>query len=52
MVLIFLDDGVGCNKSYNSALQMGADIKADLLAPGFVPNAYKSVWQPVQTLIF
>lgn len=52
MVSMFLDDGFGCNSSYDITLMMGIEIKHDLLSSGFIPNAEKSVWSPVQVLPF
>lgn len=52
MVSMFLDDGFGCNNSFDNTLQMSIEIKQDLLFSGFIPNAEKSVWSPVQILPF
>ena len=52
LVMMFLDDGFGCAHSYSTALTLGEHIKGDLLSSGFVPNATKCVWIPVQLLEF
>ena len=52
LVTMFLDDGFGCGKNYDQSLDMGRQIKQDLLSSGFVPNHDKSVWIPVQVLPF
>jgi len=50
MVSMFLDDGFGCNKSYDTTVMIATQIKQDLLNSGFIPNDTTSVWVPVQEL--
>ena len=51
-VLMYLDDGFGCDKTITSTTELGIKIKNDLLLSGFIPNAKKSIWQPVQVIEF
>ncbi|XP_053378570.1 uncharacterized protein LOC123554439 [Mercenaria mercenaria] len=51
-VLMFLDDGYACDKIIEITRNVGNQIKADLLLSGFIPNALKSIWEPVQQLEF
>lgn len=52
MVTMFLDDGFACSQSYERSKLMGQCIKGDILKSGFVPNATKCIWIPVQVLEF
>lgn len=52
MVTMFLDDGYGCGDSYDNGMRLSQDIKGDLLLSGFIPNATKCIWVPVQILEF
>ncbi|MEW8544359.1 MAG: reverse transcriptase domain-containing protein [Candidatus Thiodiazotropha sp.] len=52
MILMYLDDGFGCAKSFSQALEIGCQVKFDLLQSGFIPKAEKSIWEPVQVLDF
>ena len=49
-IVVFLDDGLGFAASYEEALRMSTEVKADILASGFVPNAQKSMWTPVSKI--
>ena len=48
LVTMFLDDGFGCAQDFDKAENLSQEIKNDFLMSGFVPNATKSVWIPVQ----
>ena len=52
MILMYLDDGFGCAKSFGQAIELGREVKSDLLKSGFIPKAEKSIWEPVQMLDF
>ena len=52
LVSMFLDDGFACAQEYEKTKTIGQDIKNDILKSGFVPNATKSIWVPVQILEF
>ena len=52
LVTMFLDDGFGCAQDFHKAENLSQEIKNDILRSGFVPNATKSVWIPVQILEF
>lgn len=49
-VIMFLDDGFGTADSFDSAKTLSRDIKLDLLLSGLIPQADKSLWEPVQVL--
>lgn len=49
---MYLDDGFGCAQTFSRALQLGCEVKSDLLKSGFVPKAEKCIWTPVQCLEF
>jgi hypothetical protein len=49
---MFLDDGLGCSRFYESTARLGSIIKTDILNSGFIPNATKCIWLPVQNLEF
>lgn len=51
-ILMYLDDGLGCHTVEKVSLNQAIQVKADLLASGFVPKADKSLWEPVQRLVF
>lgn len=51
-VLMYLDDGF-CHNADNKLLYTQSNIiRHDLISSGFIPNEEKSVWVPVQNLIF
>lgn len=50
LILMFLDDGFGCAHIFSSSEQLAMQIKSDLLMSGFIPNATKSEWVPVQVI--
>lgn len=49
-IVVFLDDGLGFASTFSEAVRVSAEIKADLIASGFVPNVQKSVWYPTQQM--
>ncbi len=49
-IVVFLDDGLGFAETYAEALRVSSEVKADLIASGFVPNVQKSIWIPVQKI--
>ena len=51
-VLMYLDDGFGCDSTRKKAIDMAHEIKQDLLLSGFVPKVEKCMWVPVQKLQF
>ncbi|MCG8032477.1 MAG: hypothetical protein JAZ03_09910, partial [Candidatus Thiodiazotropha taylori] len=52
MVSMFLDDGFACAEDFEKTKRIGQEIKSDILQSGFVPNATKCIWVPVQVLEF
>ncbi|XP_053382628.1 uncharacterized protein LOC128549601 [Mercenaria mercenaria] len=52
MIVMFLDDGFGCEGDFLSCSDVAVSIKNDLLESGFVPKAEKSLWVPVQIIEF
>ena len=52
MVNMFLDDGFACAQGLEKTESIGQEIKTDILKSGFVPNATKCIWFPVQVLEF
>ena len=51
-VLMFLDDGFGCDTSFDETTILGSCIKEDLIRSGFVPKVEKCIWIPVQNMQF
>lgn len=49
---MYLDDGLGTNFDCVAAVCPSKQVKNDLLASGFVPKNDKSLWDPIQTLVF
>jgi hypothetical protein len=49
-IVVFLDDGLGFAGSLEDANKVSANIKADLIKSGFVPNIQKSIWKPCKTI--
>ena len=46
--MMYLDDGTGCNDSYEHSLRESQSVRSDLIRAGFVINEGKSHFQPVQ----
>ena len=46
-IVVFLDDGLGYEDSFQKACKHSAEVKLDLIEAGFVPNVQKSTWNPV-----
>lgn len=51
-ILMYMDDGLGCNVDKSKASEQANRVKSDLLLSGFVPKSDKSLWSPTQELIF
>ena len=49
-IVLFLDDGAGCEHTYAAACSVSASVRQDLISAGVVPNVEKSVWDPTQIL--
>ena len=47
-----MDDGLGAEKNKFTAILHSRIVHKDVLDSGFVPNDEKSIWDPVQELIF
>lgn len=52
MAAMFADDRYGCGDSYDNSMRLGRDIMGDSLLSGFIPNATKCIWAPMQILEF
>lgn len=48
MMVLFLDDGFGCNSTFENTSVIAAEVKADLLNSRFVPKVEKTFRVPVQ----
>jgi hypothetical protein len=44
---MYLDDGIGIDPDEQLCQNIANEVKIDLIKSGFVPNAEKSLWQPV-----
>ena len=44
LILMYIDDGFGCADHFEKALELGYQVKSDVLKSGFIPKAEKSVW--------
>lgn len=51
-ITMFLDDGYGCARTFEDTSKVGQEIKQDLISSGFIPNATKCIWVPVQLMEF
>ena len=51
-ILVYLDDGLGAEKDFVTALYHSNIVRQDILDSGFVQNVDKSIWIPIQDLIF
>ena len=47
-IVVYLDDGAGCNENYEHCLRDSQTVRKDLLSAGFVINEEKSHFIPVQ----
>ena len=47
-IVVYLDDGAGCNDSFEHCLRESQIVRSDLIRAGFVINEGKSHFQPVQ----
>lgn len=52
LALMYLDDGIGGNLSFESAENISVQVRKDLTLAGFTANDEKSNWEPVQKLVF
>ena len=46
-IVVYVDDGLGYEDSFQKAYKHSAEVKSDLIHSGFVPNVQKSIWTPV-----
>lgn len=49
-IVMYLDDGIGFGQDFESARSISESVRADLQSSGFVINASKSLWNPIQSL--
>ena len=49
-LVLYLDDGVGCEKDFLSTQHCSNIVRSDLVRAGLVPNCEKSVWTLVKRL--
>ena len=49
-VVLYLDDGISCEKNLEVANSVSKSVRDDLIMAGVVPNRTKSVWDPVQKI--
>lgn len=49
-IVMYLDDGIGFGQDFESARSISESVRADLRSSGFVINASKSLWNPIQSL--
>ena len=51
-IAICLDDGLVIENDYGVCKTLSSTIKEDLRRVGFVVNAEKSIWEPVQSIVW
>lgn len=51
-VTMYLDDGIGIGNDFQSTRSVSESVREDLRLSGFVINERKSVWLPVQNLVW
>ena len=49
-VVMYLDDGIGFDQTFESAVAISKSVHSDLRSSGFVINERKSMWNPIQCL--
>ena len=49
-LVLYLDDGAGCEKDFASTQSCSDTVRADLVKAGLVANCDKSIWIPTQCL--
>ena len=49
-VVMYLDDGIGFDQTFESAVAISKSVQSDLRSSGFVINERKSMWNPSQCL--
>ena len=48
VILMFLDDGIGGDRSVERSRIRSDSVHQDLASPGFTANDDKSIWEPTQ----
>ena len=51
-IVVYLDDGLGFGSTYEEALIISKRVKLDLHKAGLIENEKKSIWEPIQRLIW
>jgi hypothetical protein len=51
-VTVYLDDGLGLADNEKVCYEQAERVKTVLILSGFVPNRYKCIWKPVQSLVW
>ena len=51
-VTVYLDDGLGLADNEKVCYEQAERVKTVLILSSFVPNRYKSIWKPVQSLVW
>jgi hypothetical protein len=51
-IIVFLDDGLGGNVTFDKALSLSQFIKADLQLFGFLLAEEKCIWYPTQVIVW
>ena len=49
-ICVYLDDGLGVEKSHNKAIESSSFVRKSLEMSGFVANSAKSIWDPTTAL--
>ena len=49
-ICVYLDDGLGVEKSHNKAIESSSFVRKSLEMSGFVANSEKSIWDPTTAL--
>ena len=49
-ICVYLDDGLGVEKSHNKAIKSSSFVRKSLEMSGFVANSAKSIWDPTTAL--
>ena len=52
LILMYLDDGIGGDMSVERARILSNSVCEDLALSGFTANNDKSIWEPIQKLVF
>ena len=51
-IACYLDDGLGCGKSYANTNISSSFVRDSLLSAGFIVNEEKSVWEPTRQIVW